>query len=654
MKKAIIVAVAGVILAIAAPGFAQGPFADVPVDHWAYEAVSQLQDHGIVIGYPDGTFGGKRAMTRYEFALALSRAMPVIVQMANGGGTTPAAGLSKDEIQAMIDASKTPAASGFASQSDVDALKKSINEFRDELSGLGVDLDALKRDVASLEERVAALEAAAKRFKVETKLSFFALGETQSDGNAVSALDKDGRILAADNNLLKDITMVRDADVILNYEAGAAKAKIVLNAGNYLSYLTGAAGGYPGPGLTQFAGGVRTGTDNLDSVNLFLGYGEVPILGADVTVGRFPIQFTKWTLKKFDVDSYSENWKTDDGNYYVDGGKAAWTWGSIDLLAFAGKNNGNAGAYNLASTDSLSLAETNGGILKATQLHGVGNLTLGTSALQSAGVRAAFGVGPFKAGLNYINVGPATGTVYDQVQIFGGDLGWNWGSWKWSAAYTKTDSDPATGSGALKVNKKNAAWEVQTAGTWNRFDINAGYKRIEPNFAAPGDWGKIGAWQNPINIKGPEVGLKFAVNSKWSISGSGGWYDGVVDTTGGAGTSPVIGTGGTAITLRNPIEGQAKIRQYKAGIAWQTSPKSSIGLDGEWVTWDPSVAGLSAKPKEKYYTVSYSHLLTDNTKLKLLYQVIDYKADGATAANAPYGTSNYKGDVAVAQVSMDF
>ena len=52
----------------AATGAAAGPFADVPADHWAYAAVKTLQDAKIVIGYPDGTYGGRRPMTRYEFA----------------------------------------------------------------------------------------------------------------------------------------------------------------------------------------------------------------------------------------------------------------------------------------------------------------------------------------------------------------------------------------------------------------------------------------------------------------------------------------------------------------------------------------------------------------------------------------------------------
>lgn len=43
-------------------------FPDVAANHWAYEAVSDLSRRGLVEGYPDGTFGGDRLLTRYEFA----------------------------------------------------------------------------------------------------------------------------------------------------------------------------------------------------------------------------------------------------------------------------------------------------------------------------------------------------------------------------------------------------------------------------------------------------------------------------------------------------------------------------------------------------------------------------------------------------------
>lgn len=45
----------------------------VPENHWAYAAVTELMQEGILEGYPDGTFRGKRAITRNEFAAAMRR-----------------------------------------------------------------------------------------------------------------------------------------------------------------------------------------------------------------------------------------------------------------------------------------------------------------------------------------------------------------------------------------------------------------------------------------------------------------------------------------------------------------------------------------------------------------------------------------------------
>ena len=56
-------------------------FPDVASNHWAYEAVSDLSRRGLVEGYPDGTFGGDRLLTRYEFAKIVYRALQNGVQV---------------------------------------------------------------------------------------------------------------------------------------------------------------------------------------------------------------------------------------------------------------------------------------------------------------------------------------------------------------------------------------------------------------------------------------------------------------------------------------------------------------------------------------------------------------------------------------------
>ena len=78
MKKTLVTLLALVfVLGIAATAFAApaNPFVDVPAKHWAYGAVAKLVKAGVVDGYGDGTFRGDRAMTRYEMAQVVAKAM---------------------------------------------------------------------------------------------------------------------------------------------------------------------------------------------------------------------------------------------------------------------------------------------------------------------------------------------------------------------------------------------------------------------------------------------------------------------------------------------------------------------------------------------------------------------------------------------------
>jgi S-layer homology domain len=62
-----------VVLACSSTARAQSPFADVPAGHPAEAAVNELAKQGFINGYADGSYGGNRAMTRYELAIVLQR-----------------------------------------------------------------------------------------------------------------------------------------------------------------------------------------------------------------------------------------------------------------------------------------------------------------------------------------------------------------------------------------------------------------------------------------------------------------------------------------------------------------------------------------------------------------------------------------------------
>lgn len=67
-----------------AVSLAANPFADVTPDDWAYQAVSELSEEGVVSGYPDGMFRGERNVTRYEMAQITARLLAKKDQLSDG------------------------------------------------------------------------------------------------------------------------------------------------------------------------------------------------------------------------------------------------------------------------------------------------------------------------------------------------------------------------------------------------------------------------------------------------------------------------------------------------------------------------------------------------------------------------------------------
>jgi hypothetical protein len=120
------------VLAVASPAFAQ-PFADVPTDHWAFDAIAELAAKGIIEGFPDGTFKGDRGVSRYEVAIIVAR------------------------ILARIEAIKIPAPAPVAApqvtRTDVQTIQRLVNEFRAELAALGVRTTAVEEELTALKAK---------------------------------------------------------------------------------------------------------------------------------------------------------------------------------------------------------------------------------------------------------------------------------------------------------------------------------------------------------------------------------------------------------------------------------------------------------------------------------------------------------------------
>ena len=128
-------------------------FQDVPQSHWAYEAVTELQNKGILLGYPDGYFRGKRPLTRYEFAVALQRALAKVMAMPGPQGPAGAPGAAGPA------GDTGPAGPPGVTPEELARFRALAQEFQNELAAIGANikdinsrLDALSRDVADIQD----------------------------------------------------------------------------------------------------------------------------------------------------------------------------------------------------------------------------------------------------------------------------------------------------------------------------------------------------------------------------------------------------------------------------------------------------------------------------------------------------------------------
>ncbi|HLO49859.1 MAG TPA: iron uptake porin [Kamptonema sp.] len=126
---------------------------DVQPTDWAFQALQSLVErYGCIAGYPDGTFRGNRALTRYEFAAGLNACLDQITRLI--GGST----------------------ANFVTKEDLAVLQRLQEEFAAELASLRGRVDVLEARTIEIE---------ANQFSTTTKLNgevIWAISDTFGDG----------------------------------------------------------------------------------------------------------------------------------------------------------------------------------------------------------------------------------------------------------------------------------------------------------------------------------------------------------------------------------------------------------------------------------------------------------------------------------------
>ncbi len=601
----------GAVVLLSTAAFSQ-TYPDVPTGHWAYDAITELTNDGIVKGYPDGTYKGNRNLTRYEFALAIRDALSTVktrIAALEAAANKPAVAPTViNKVETVTDPKVTAELTKLAADSA--KLQKLATEFQDELAALGVDVEALKKDNSDLQKRVAAIEAAMAKLKISADLDFIVRG-TQSFSNRTTA-DLNGVETYA-GGLLSNVDVLHN--LALNLDAklsDTATGSATLLISNYLPYLEGSA--------SQFGG--YNSSPNTDIV-IWKAAANLPISvfgkAIDVTVGRYENQVSPLILKRVDNDAYVNIAAFDNGNYSMDGAKLATSFGPVSLGMFAGKNNtvtsNNGDNFMSMMLNTSIIGSTPAPVVELDQTAGV---TMGLNFGENISLSAA-----------YVASGYSTpvlgGGVDNRLETFGGSLKANnlFGAVDVYADFAQSNLNK---NDVQKMNSKNYAILAGASYAINdSLGLKAGYREVQPDFVAAGDWGRMGRWINPTGLKGVDAAINWNAG-KLGLNVNGGWYEGI----------------------RPMLTPSTNLTHVDAKLSYAVNENLNLGLDYDTVVW--KLADSDKKPSEALITLSSNLNLAENTALRLMYQVIDVRTSTASYVGAANSTSG----VAVAQLSVKF
>jgi len=636
-----------------------GAFADVPTDHWAYNAVTTLENAGIVIGYPDGTYGGKRAMTRYEFAEAISRLLPLLKppDLSGYAKTSDLDQLNSDlsaKIQANADA--------------IAALKALVDEFGPELTQLGADVQSAKTRLTALETRVAVVEAEQRRVKINADINVIARANVESSGSGL--VDEDGYALGTNKSIFASPNVYNDVLISITGQVSDTSTAVVqIDAGNYLQTIGNSESFDPKSiRYSTFEGAGGYDANYSEEFDIFRAYLDSPVQlgplgGGEAKIGRIGEQLTPFTFKAIDPDSYASTPETSTGDVSVDGANIGFNAGPVGIQGFAGKTSPISNATLAAGLDFAGARsepflpgsiDINGNI-------GVGGITTPEDQFvdQAAGLRATFGTpDTYTIGVTgllarvdtlsgIIPNDPNKDTPYNNLLVYGADYnGYIPGLQSTGVTFDGEFAVSSTGYNSRFSNVDstdgNEAIKAELGYTFGPVNVKAGYQNVYANYAAPGSWGKIGSWTNPTNIEGGLVNASYALSPDTKIVADGNFYQGE-DNVGAA----------------SPLGKKDNLDSFDVGLKSALTSAYSVDLGYEYVYWDlknnQGFLNRAGKPTEQYITLGIGHPINKNSDVRLAYQIIDYKSDSTDfEGGSPGNTGNAIGGVATTQFDFKF
>jgi hypothetical protein len=590
------------------------------------------------------------------------------------GGGTGGEGVTKAELQQLRDAlAATNAAvnnmKGWGD--DIANMKRMATTFERELASMGVDVEAMKKGMADIASRVSVLEK--RKLPVDIHGSMTLLTQVGIADDDHFGITRDARPYGVSKGDGGPAGGTKDLNVwhlggftLTTTNDTGPKGEATLVVGNTMASESSFDGSFGRTGWLpshQLEG--LAYTDDIETdiwFHTFQVIFETSIWGQDTKIraGRVPYHAGPYTFMKPET-SYDIKLPYFDGpDWIFDGFVAGLMFGNVGVDIFGGRQSDRRTSDG---TDPWEMWAGNyghpfepGGFTgnDSDRPRGVGSNMNGIHIDQHLGFNANIPVGKGKLNLNYLfldsndtqTLGSSPLVMANRVTVFGGSLMFPVGGFNVEAGYSATnlneDSDTV-------IDEDNAAWWLNANyKRGDRWGVDFGFRQIDPQFYAPGYWGRVGIWTNPTDVQSAHVGGWFKLSDRTNLHFRKEFFRGLDKSLG---SSQGLGE-------------DDEVRSFRLGVSHKISDAWSMWLGGEWVEWDladrfdefDTLVFDGGKPRERWYDLGFKYAFNENAFFSFLWQISDYDAKGVAGFNpfSDLGDDKARGHRKILQLSVKY
>jgi hypothetical protein len=455
----------------------------------------------------------------------------------------------------------------------------------------------MQKNISDVQARVAKLEMAPGGMTITGDANFWAGASATANGDS-GVYNQDGMYIASNSRGagIDNMTILHEIGLKLEDKKAQVPYVLELAVGNTMNDFDGF--------------GIQTYPDNIGQ-NIFAANDSVWVRAANgtyrpwaLTVGRQGVKLNKFILSRPDTTSFYMQKQWDNHEYLMDGGRMAFGPGDAGTI-FMGQ------VSNATNTDQ-------------TIFQPISFATQNVERMMGATYDFKFGGDKGKISASYVDFDGSGGfsvnltgrgingqTVITRTNVYGLDLNYNFDGLMFELGGGKSVGQGFVTQGGgggqatqglssdtqhldTLIDSKNSRWDASVGSHTDSHSFKLGYRNVEQNYNAPGDWGRISIIRNLTDTKAYNASGSLKLTKKIGVHG---WYE-----------------------KGEAIAGAGNYSSWKAGVETDLTSKWGADFTLEDTSFKGGFQGFVNGASSKFRTLRLGYDMGESKMLNVFWQ----------------------------------